>query len=190
MNADGSGVKQLTFGESFNAVPDCSPDGNSVVYASTVNNQTMLWRISTDGGDAKRLTDFECVAPSVSPDGKMIACVIPIRSVVKTATLAVISADGGKPLKTFDVMPFSWNHTPPRWTPDGAALVFAKHEKKIGNVWKQNLSGGEPKQFTDFNSEVIFNHIYSRDGKHLILSRGGINANTVLLKNFKQFTGE
>lgn len=190
MNADGSDIKQLTFGESFDSAPDFSPNENSVVYASTVNNQTMLWKISTDGGDAKQLTDFECVAPSVSPDGKMIACVIPIQSVVKTATLAVISADGGKPLKTFDVIPFSWNYNPARWTPDSTALVFAKNEKKIGNLWKQNLAGSASVQFTDFNSEIIFNHTFSRDGKKIILSRGGINVNAVMLKNFKQFEND
>ncbi len=182
---DGSNIKQLTFGEGFDAAPDCSPDGKFVAYALTLNNQTTIRKIPIDGGNASQLTDFECVAPSFSPNAKMIACIIPIESVVKTATLAIILADGGKPLKTFDVVPFGWYYRAARWTPDGQALLFVKQEKKVGNLWKQNLAGGAPVQFTDFNSQVIFNYAFSPGGKRLIVSRGDIKGNTVMTKKFQ-----
>jgi Tol biopolymer transport system component/DNA-binding winged helix-turn-helix (wHTH) protein len=184
MELDGSNITQLTSGTGFESAPDCSPDGNFVVYASTVNSQTTVWKISMDGGIPVRLTEYECVAPSFSPDAKWIACVKPTDEVGKMASIAVIPAAGGNPEKSFDVMPFGWNYNPVRWTPDGKALIFAIRDRRPGNLWKQNLSGGEPKQFTDFNSEMIFNFAVSPDGKRLVLSRGETKVNVVMIKNF------
>jgi Tol biopolymer transport system component len=116
----------------------------------------------------------------------LIACILPVaRSQVENATLAIISADGGQPLKTFAVVPFAWNYKAARWTPDGEAFVFYKTEKQTGNLWKQSLGGGAPKPLTDFKSELIFNHAFSRDGKRIILSRGKYTVTAVVLKNFR-----
>jgi len=170
--ADGSDVKQLTFGDSFDAAPDCSPDGNSIVYSSQTGEETTLRKISVEGGEPIQLTDFEAVVPTFSPDGKFIACVLPSESQIKPAELAIISTDGGAPLKTFPVLQFAWNHRPARWTPSGDALVFYRNEKQVGNLWKQNILGDRPVQLTDFKSDVILNHAFSRDGRRLIIARG------------------
>lgn len=191
MNAkDGSDVKQLTFGESFDAAPDCSPDGNSVVYSAQTGDKAILQKISIEGGEPVRLTDYEAIVPTFSPDGKFIACILPSESQVKPAVIAVISSNGGAPLKTFSVLQFAWIHRPVRWTPDGNALVFYKNEKLVGNLWRQNLSGGEPAQITDFKSEVILNHGFSRDGKRLIIARGKFGSDIVMIKNFRNFDAE
>lgn len=185
--ADGSDTKQLTFGDSFDTAPDCSPDGNSVVYSAQTGDKTILQKISIEGGEPIRLTDFEAITPTFSPDGKTIACILPSESQVKPAALAVISADSGAALKTFPVLQFAWNHRPPRWTPNGDALVFYKTEKLVGNLWQQSLSGGAPKQLTDFKSDVILNHAFSRDGKRLLIARGKFGSDVVMIKNFKDF---
>lgn len=182
IDANGSNLKQITFGESYDDAPDCSADGKFAVY---VSNST-IWKISAEGGEPVRLTDFECVAPSISPDGKLIACIQPTGVQIKNSTLAVIPAEGGAPLKTFEIIPFGFYYRPARWTPDGSALVFKKTSKQIGNLWRQNLSGGEPKQISDFKSEIIFNHAFTRDGRRLLVSRGKFAVNTVMLKNFRQ----
>ncbi|HLM01024.1 MAG TPA: winged helix-turn-helix domain-containing protein [Pyrinomonadaceae bacterium] len=180
VNADGTNLKQITFGENYDAAPDCSADGKFVVYASNAS----IWKISADGGEPTRLTDFECLAPSISPDAKFFACVQPTGVQIKNAALAVLAVEGGAPVKSFEVIPFGFYYRPARWTPDGSALVFKRTDKQIGNLWRQNLAGGEPKQISDFKSEVILNHVFSRDGKKLLVSRGKFAANTVLLKNF------
>ncbi|MGI8639910.1 MAG: winged helix-turn-helix domain-containing protein [Pyrinomonadaceae bacterium] len=187
MNADGSDVRQLTSGDSFDSAPDCSSDGNSIVYASLANGKTLLRRISIEGGDATQLIDFECVSPTFSPDGKMIACILPSDSTVKPATLVVISSDGGSPLKTFPVVQFSWNYHPPRWTRNGDALIFSKTENSVDNLWKQNLSGGMLQPITDFKSDTIFNYVFARDGKRLIIARGKFVGDVVAIKNFGDY---
>ena len=184
INTDGSGIKQLTFGDSFDDAPDCAPDGGSIVYASQANGRTLLRKISIDGGDTVPLSDFEANAPTFSPDGKMVACIRPSESVVKPATLAVIPSDGGPPLKMFPVVQFAWSYRAPRWSPGGDALIFSKTESSVGNLWKQNLSDGTLSRVTDFKSDTIFNYVFSRDGKRLIIARGKYVGDVVVIKNF------
>ena len=185
MNREDSSIVQLTFGDSFDAAPDCSPKGNWIVYQATNGGKTALWKIPATGGAPIQLTDFECLAPSVAPDAASIACIVPSESQVKPAILTVISADSGERLKTFPVVPFGWYYRAPRWTPGGEALVFYNTINLIGNLWKQNLAGGAPVQITDFKSEIIFNHAFMRDGKRLVISRGRRISDVVAIKNFK-----
>ncbi|MBA3631559.1 MAG: PD40 domain-containing protein [Acidobacteria bacterium] len=185
MNADGSDVRQLTFGEAADHAPDSSPDGQWIVYQSWFADKFTLRKIPTGGGESVQLTDYQSVMPSISPDGNSIACILPSDSRAHPATLAVISAAGGEPQKTFAVIPFGYFYQSPRWTPDGQALIYAKQEKQIGNLWKQPLAGGEPAQLTNFNADIIANYAYSCDGSRLLVSRGQLHTNIVLIKNFK-----
>ena len=181
MNADGSNVRQITFADVYESSPDCAPDGSFVLYEAN----SAVWKVSEEGGEPVRLTDDECVAPSIAPDGKFFACIQPTGIQIKNTTLAVIPITGGAPVKTFEVIPFGFYYRQPRWSPDGSSLVFKKTDKQTGNLWRQNLSGGAPQKISDFKSEAIFNHTFSRDGRQLFVSRGKVAYNTVMLKNFR-----
>lgn len=188
-DANGSNLRQLTVGDSIDSTPDISPDGNWIVYASLANNENRIWKIPVDGGIATRLTDYESVAPSFSPDGNSVACVSPSESRAKPARLDIISIESGAVLKSFEVLPFDYYYRVPRWTPDGQAIIFMKNEKQVGNLWKQDLRGGDPIQVTDFQSQLLYNYVFSRDGKWLLLCRGETKVNIVMLKNFKPASG-
>lgn len=129
------------------------------------------------------MTDYQCIAPNFSPDGKLISCIIPSESRAKLGGVAVIPAEGGAPIKTFDIV-HGWSYLSARWTPDGTALIFHKTENQIVNLWKQPLTGGPPSQLTDFKSDVIFNYAFTRDGKRIIMARGQVNINVVLIRDF------
>lgn len=182
---DGSNLKQLTSGKRFDTAPDCSPDGRWVVYASYGDNARTLWRIPIAGGETTQLTDYESDAPTFSPDGKFISCIIPNRSQVKDDGLAIVSAEGGAPIRSFAI-PFSYSYLSARWTPDGQALVYRTQDKTAGNLWKQPVAGGAREQLTNFKTDSIFNFTYSHDGKRIILSRGQSIVNVVLIRNFRQ----
>lgn len=192
INPDGSNLKQLTFGDSFNNTPDISPDGIWVVYHSytynpaTVSWSDTIWKIPSEGGTPVQLTNYQSFAPTFSPDGKMISCIITTDNY--QGKIAVIGADDGKPIKTFEVKFHSHAYNPAYWMPDGKSLIYRNVENQIGNLWKQNLSGGAPQRFTDFKSEYIYNFVFTRDGKHLLLSRGETVVNVVMLKNLKGLT--
>jgi Tol biopolymer transport system component/DNA-binding winged helix-turn-helix (wHTH) protein len=182
-DADGTNPRQLTFGDVRDGTPDFSPDGRWVVYASTVDDSTTIWKIAAEGGTPIRLTDYQCLAPNFSPDGKLISCIIPAESRVRKGGVAVIPTEGGEPIKTFDIVQ-GWSYLSARWTPDGAALIFHKTENQVVNLWKQPLTGGAPSRLTNFKNDVIFNYALTRDGTRIILSRGQVNINVVLLREF------
>jgi TolB protein len=77
MNADGSGVRQLTQrGNVFGGVHAAwFPDGKSIVYADRVGEALEIFRIDPDGKNVRQLTQLSQAAttPAVSPDGKWIS---------------------------------------------------------------------------------------------------------------------
>ena len=184
IETDGSGLKQLTFGDAHDRAPDCSPDGNWVAYASRSDGNTTLWKVSVAGGDPVQLTGYESISPAFSPDGKLISCILPAGAKMKQGSIAVVTAEGGAPVSSFEVLPFAFYYRSARWTPDGQALVFPRTENHVINLWQQPLKNGPPRRLTTFNVDEIFNFTYTHDGKHIILSRGRVVINVVLIKNF------
>jgi Tol biopolymer transport system component/DNA-binding winged helix-turn-helix (wHTH) protein len=182
-DADGMNPKQLTFGDARDGSPDFSPDSRWLVYASSANDKTTVWKVAIEGGTPIRLTDYQCIAPNFSPDGKFISCVIPSESRAKLGSVAVIRAEGGPPIKTFEVIQ-GWSYLRSRWIADGTALIFHKTENQIVNLWKQPLTGGPPSRLTDFKSDVIFNYTLTPDGRRIILARGQVSINVVLIRDF------
>jgi Tol biopolymer transport system component/DNA-binding winged helix-turn-helix (wHTH) protein len=186
MNADdGSDVVQLTFGETIDRYPNVSADGQWVAYASSDGKQTTVWKAPLAGGDAVQLTDYESSWPVFAPDGKTIACVLQTDSRAKLASIAIVPADGGKPIKSFQVIPFQHSHYPIHWTPDGKAIAFGNWRNGVFDLWRQPLSGGAPQQLTSFPSGSVWNFAYSRDGKRIFLCRGTTFVDVVLIKNFR-----
>jgi len=185
MDANGDNVRQLTFGPAIDSAPDISPDGKWIVYNSNANNQNRIWKLPSDGGTPLQLTDFDSVAPAFSPDGKLIACTYPGDSFANPPRLDVVNFDTGAAVKSFAGLAIEWTYRGARWTPVGDALIFQRNDKPASNLWRQSLSGGEPTQYTDFTSQRIYYHAFSRDGARLLVSRGDVKVNVVMLKNFR-----
>jgi Tol biopolymer transport system component len=140
-----------------------------------------LMKVPSGGGPASQLTDYASYWPSVSPDGKWIACFYrPGQN--QPESLAIVPFAGGQPAKVFPE-PGS-GPGPLLWTPDGQALSFVISVNGAGNIWEQPVAGGPPKAVTHFTSDKIFNFDWSRDGR-LALSRGTDTTNAVLIKNFQ-----
>ena len=96
--------------------------------------------------------------------------------------LKVIAFDGGVPLHQFD-WPASAGD--PRWAPEGEAVDYALTRNGVSNIWQQKLTGGTPKQITNFDSGQIFGFDWSRDGRQLALTRGSESSDVILISNFR-----
>jgi Tol biopolymer transport system component len=139
-------------------------------------------KVPNEGGPASQLTEYGSVWPSVSPDGKWIACVyFPNQN--ERPSIAMVPFAGGQPTKVFPSLPATGN-VPLVWTPDGRVISFRNNEKGVGNIWQQPVAGGPPKAVTHFTSELIFWYDRNRDGR-LALSRGTDATDAVLIKNFQ-----
>jgi serine/threonine protein kinase/Tol biopolymer transport system component len=184
VDIDGSNLVRLT--SAFATWPTCSPDSRWVVYSSPSSGKPSLWKMPFEGGDPIQLTrnTFVSTAPSISPDGTMIAFadrdVMP-GSLVK---IVVIPFEGGDPVKTFDLTPSVNLDVPVRWAPDGRALTYVDTHGGVPNVWSQPFEGGTPKPITDFSSDQIYTFDWSRDGK-IALWRGTPTRNVVLISDFR-----
>jgi dipeptidyl aminopeptidase/acylaminoacyl peptidase len=75
MDADGTGLKQLTSGPHTDTDPVFSPDGRRILFSSSREGGGQLWTVNLEGDSPHRLTDW---APGLgsakwSPDGRWIA---------------------------------------------------------------------------------------------------------------------
>ncbi|MCA1815129.1 MAG: protein kinase [Acidobacteria bacterium] len=181
-DAGGGNVRQLTngsgeYGASF------SPDGKWVFYSSRAAGKLTLWRVPVEGGEPQRVTDKRSYGAQVSPDGKWLAAAYS-GDQPGVDKVALIPPDGGAPVKLFDI-PVGGGLQDLHWSPDSRALIYIDTRGGVSNLWQQPVEGGAPKQLTDFKADRIFWFDFSRDGRQLALSRGTVNDDVVLIKNFR-----
>ena len=176
MNIDGSNQVQLTDGAGKN-FPVISPDGKWILYNSTDNWD--VWKTSIDGGESTPVTEYPTFFPSISPDGKMIACLG--RSESKAALL-ILPFAGGQPLKTIDLAGPNFSGTRIEWTPDGQGLLYAIERDGMKTLVKESVNGGRVEEIAKFEDEV-FDFGYSSDGQLLAVTRGGWQHDVVLISD-------
>lgn len=193
-DADGGNLKQLT-SNTQDVSPACSPDGKTVFFNRVADKQTRLWRIGTDGQDAKEFADKGYILPAVSQDGKHIA-VLDFEDFQKL-TLIVLDATTGAVQSSFPVHgnSFSVNVGEARiaWTPDGRAVVYIVDDpaSSTSNLWEQPLGAAgsspePPRQVTKFSSPYvkIWSLAWSLNGKQLLLARGRTSSDALMLTHF------
>lgn len=142
VNADGSGLTQLTFGASVDQWPSWSPDGSTIAYSnsgatpldSNTDSDTLeIWSVPATGGTPTRLThgggnDM----PAYSPDGSQIAF-------TNGGGIFLMDANG-RNVHLLKGLPPP-NAYAPKWSPDGKSLAYVQ--------WSGNYSrDGGPLQRT------------------------------------------
>ena len=185
MDLDGSNPKQLTATPGIEGEPAFSPDGKWIVYQHTdSDNKTTIWKMDIDGGNKVQLTNVDSRKPTVSPDGKFIACDYGEAGADASIKLAIIPFNGGLPKKLLD-LPLLLKSRNFRWTSDGKALIYVDSRDRVYNLWSQPLDGSSPKQLTDYKTDRIYRFDLSRDGKDFALARGNESSDVVLISNFR-----
>lgn len=188
MDMDGNNPKQLTHGTAdYN--PYCSSDSQWVVFSSyTGTGKQVVFKVTIDGGDPIQLTDELSPEPSVSPDGKLIACLYLDEKPNSRWRIMVVPFEGGRPVKTLDISPTVSPWKEVRWAADGRALTYIDTRSGVSNIWSQALVGGPPKQLTNFKTEQLHHFDLSRDGKQLALARGTVVSDVVLISEQRMGT--
>jgi serine/threonine protein kinase/Tol biopolymer transport system component len=179
MDLDGGNVKQLTNSAGIAGYPNCSPDGQWVVY-HILDKKMTIWKVPIDGGTPIQLATEYSERPSFSPDGKSILC----RYGDPSPKMALIPSDGGPPTRLIDLPEVAQSNFF-QWALDGRGVVYVISRDRVYNLWSQSLDGGPPKQLTSFSSDRIFKFAWSRDGKLLALARGHEGSDVVLISNFR-----
>jgi Tol biopolymer transport system component len=180
MDADGSNPVRLA-DETFALSPRCSPDGKWVIYRQGAS-LTMV-QVPVSGEKPPQVVTQDSQAPlRISPDGKLIVYLAMPSAISKPNQMKVIPFGGGTPIYQFDWPAAAGG---PHWAPDGKAVEYVLTREGVSNIWQQKLTGGPPKQITNFKSGLIFAFDWSRDGKQLALARGSESSNVILISNFR-----
>jgi Tol biopolymer transport system component len=179
MSPDGSNQKQLS---RVNKAwwPFCTIDGDWVLYVSSVADDGRLWKVPVGGGESLPLTDQPIAAPSLSPDGNLIAC---FYYDSQGGRLGILPSSGGEFIKSFSPKLDTSLNPNPQWTPDGKSLTYVDARAGVSNIWSLPLAGGTPKQLTNFKTGRIYGHAWSRDGKSLACARGALTSDVVIIKD-------
>lgn len=187
MNADGTGAVPLT--EESADVLDLSPqltaDGTTVIFQrQTANDERFkLMRVSLNGGPAEVFYEDRSggiFQPRISPDGKRIAFAsYDLVNFVRKLNIATMIDN------RFDKIERVIEHNLIngfKWSPDGKSLTILSNRGGVQNLWRQSLDGEAAVPITDFRSGRIFNYQWDAGGKILMISRGSVNNDLILVK--------
>jgi Tol biopolymer transport system component len=188
MNIDGTEAKQLT-SDGFLHAPRFSPDGRWLVYYSD-QGKAAIWKSGIDGGDKVNLNESDISWPVVSPDGKSVAAwsysdYLQEGFASSRHQITILPVEKGLPVKYLEVPQSSETFSNLEWTSDGKGILFADARDGIGNIWRLPVESGEPKQLTNFKSDLILSYAWSSDGHELVCSRGSYTSDVVLMTNLK-----
>ncbi|HEX8736397.1 MAG TPA: winged helix-turn-helix domain-containing protein [Pyrinomonadaceae bacterium] len=189
MDIDGRNPKQLTDEDGgWGAV--ASPAGNWFVYFSTkAGGKENLWKMSLESGESVRLTTLSSYNPAISPDGKMLAySVWNENAKPQRFEHEIMSLETGSRIRSFELPSTAFRFTGNmllRWMPDGSGLTFIDHQNGASNISFLPLDGGKPVRLTDFNDSEIFWFDWSRDGRQIVLTRGVLLNDVILIKNLQ-----
>jgi Tol biopolymer transport system component len=174
-------LKQLSRGR-LDVDPECSPDGQWVVYVSwDERDKASVWKTPLTGGTAVQLAGeiTENPSPAISPDGRRLAY---YRNEGRRKWIDVISLDDHRLLRSIEVRESFYLL---EWTRDGRALVYAESAGRVANLYRLPLTGGPPRPLTDFSSHTIVWFATSRDGTQMALSRSLPKRDLVRITNFR-----
>jgi serine/threonine protein kinase len=192
MDADGANLKRLTEGES-DFLPLCSTGGKWVYYTDGERQRWM--RVPLESGVSEALSFSRVPGAGVFPlqaisrDGRFLAV---FGSLSDPATntykhkMAILDTDVlSAPPRILEVDPrIVTTGGPPRFTPDGLALVYViSSENNVGNLLLQPLDGKPGRQITQFSSEQILGFGWSLDGKKLGVGRGHVESDVVMVRD-------
>jgi len=185
---DGSNPQRLTAGPR-DLYPQCTPDGNWVVYAKHEGRLPVM-KVPLAGGSPQQLADALATNNgfAVSPDGKWLLIESYAGSEpgnIDDEYFQLLDFATGKAVRR---LPFDRRRSgPPRFTPDGKSFVYPVRERGIDNLFAQPIDGSHGHLVSSFTAtDPIFDFALSRDGKSLVLIRSHTTSDVVLIRDTKE----
>ncbi len=118
---DGGGRRALTRGDSIDASPAFSPDGQHIAFESNRDGNFEIYVMDRDGGNIRRLTNDPATdrSPAWSPDGSRIAFTSDRNQRASADVYTMDAATGGDVRRLTDDLA-NWA---PQYSPDGQSLA-------------------------------------------------------------------
>jgi Tol biopolymer transport system component len=176
MNADGTGVKQLTKNSALDAYPSWSPDGSKIAFTSNRDGDFDIYVMNANGSDQTNITgddpsydDF----PRWSPDGRWIA-IETDRYGNGNLTVELITPDG-KPRATVGSVQYTTFFD--SWSPDAKSLLVDNNAGGDFDIYRYDITDRAPLQWDLLQGKIVSDDnasegsaIWSPDGKRVALA--------------------
>lgn len=129
---DGAGAAQVTTDAQVTYGFAISPIDDSIVFSSPRDGgKHSLWAADAGGGNFRRLTDGDDLAPQFAPDGNQIVFQ---HGLYEVPTVWRVAAGGGSPVQLF-----KQHSLKPTVSPDGARAAFYFMDFADGGAWRIGL---------------------------------------------------
>jgi Tol biopolymer transport system component len=165
MNADGSGVTQLTTHNDYNLL--WSPDGSKISFISERDGNAEIYVMNADGTGQTRLTNNSSwdAEQSWSPDGSKLVF---ISERDGNREVYVVNVSGGTQTRLT-------NNTAveraPEWSPGGSKIAFGSTRTSVDKIWTMNPDGSSQTQLTT-GASSDYNPKWSPDETKLTYTSG------------------
>lgn len=193
MNADGSGVTNLTNNPAKDLEPDWSPDGSKIAFRSYRDGALDIYVMNADGSEVRNLSNNPSVdkLPTWSPDGSKVA----FRSNRDgNWEIYVVNVDGSS-LRNLTNNPAY--DTAPAWSPDGSKMAFRSNRDGNSEIYVVNVDGSGLRKLTnnpgtvDELQTVSFTYLaWSPEGSKIALLASDLNSTYTNIASVSVATGE
>jgi len=180
MNANGTGITQLTSNAADDQGPTWSADGTKIGFHSNVTGVYQIYTVNAStGGTPTALTTGADAnfGPAWSPNGAKIAFTSTRDAGV--LEIYVMNADGtGQTRLTTDA---EWDYDP-AWSPNGAKISFT-HGGAIPDIYAMNADGSSPVNLTATPSDPDASATWSPDGSRIVFRRDVAGVGDIFVMN-------
>ncbi|HSJ86832.1 MAG TPA: protein kinase [Anaerolineales bacterium] len=171
MNADGTGIMQLTNVPGADFDPDWSPDGKKIAFTSIRDGNKQIYTLDMDSLAVTRLTgpdvNVENSQPAWSPDGREIAYLV---KRLDTYQVWVMSSTGQDNVQLARSGQSLWDFQP-AWSADGNVILFSQRyaDNSSARPWLMSVQYGDGGTATRLNNfpMPIEDVEFSPDGRWL-----------------------